>query len=120
MEKDQLHKSEVTVQVSSVLSSPVISSSDAQTARTDNTNEAGMEIDTTNQDSEKAGKDPLQSEELQDTRCLTTETESNVKSATEARIQSERKEGNPNKELTSGMKKFYVIVLAYFNILSRS
>ena len=116
MEKEQLHKSEVTVQVSTVLSSPVISSSDVQTTRTDNSSETGMEIDTSNQeshgqkDSEKAGKDPLQSEELQDTRCLTTEAESNV-FATKAGIQSEGKESGPNKELTSGMKK--VPVLSY-------
>ena len=120
MEKDQLHKSEVTVQVSTVLSSPVISSSDAQTARTDSSSEAGMEIDTSNQenheqkDLEKAGKDPLQSEELKDTRCLTTEAESHV-FATKAGIQSEGTESGPNKELTSGMKN--VPVLSYLEYL---
>ena len=108
MEKEQLHKSEVTDQVSIVSSSPVISSSEVQTTRTDNSSEKVMEIDTSNQeshgqkDSEEAGEDPLQSEELQDTRCLTTETESNVVFATK----SHGKESGPNKELTSGMQKF--------------
>ena len=111
MEKDQLHKSEVTVQASNVLSSPVISTSDAQTAKTDINSETGMEIDTSNQDnhgqkeSEKAGQDPLQSEELQDTRCLTVEAESDVAFATKAGIQSKGKASGPNKELTSGTKK---------------
>ena len=100
MEKEQLHKSEVTDQVSIVSSSPVISSSEVQTTRTDSSSETGIEIDTSYQgshgqkDSEKAGKDPLQSEELKDTRCLTTEAESHV-FATKAGIQSEGKESGP-------------------------
>ena len=121
MEKDQFHKSEVTDQVSIVSSSPVISSSEVQTTRTDSSSETGMEIDTSNQEShgqknsEKAGKDPLQSEELQDTRCLTTKAESNVVFVTKAGTPSGRKESGPNKELTSGMKK--MPMLSYLQYL---
>ena len=111
MEKDQLLKSEVTFEVSTVLPHPVISSSDTQTKRTDNRTKTRMEIDSSNQnshgqkDSENPCKDASQSKELRDT-CPTTETETSiVKSAPEAGNQSEGKGSSPNKELMSGMKK---------------
>ena len=113
MEKDQLFKSEVAFQVSKVLPSPVISSSDTQTTRTDNSTETHMEIDTSNQDShgqKDSGspfKDPLQSKELQDTTCPTTEGETNVvKNASKTGIQSEGNISSPNKELESGMNEY--------------